>query len=136
MPTHNASRPQVSNLHISTHPKSSPPISCVRLNHRTNAYPALDRNKDDTADDNDLAAAMIATMDTVKNWAKRGADKIQDSISANPFRGKATKNALEPLIGSDGYAKGAKDVRGRFDSFASIMHLPRAAQATLGRPAS
>jgi hypothetical protein len=75
---------------------------------------SADRNRDDTADDNELADAMVASMGTVKAWAKKAADKINDSVSLNPTVGKATKDAMIPLIGDNGYKDRAKLVRGVF----------------------
>lgn len=87
-------------------------MKCYSYN--LNAYQPIDRDKEDTADDNDLADAMIKTVDNIKAWAKRGAEKLDDSISPNPTKGAATKNAMKHLIGSDNYKDKAKDVSSKF----------------------
>lgn len=81
--------------------------------HEPNADPSTDRNQDDTADDNDLAKAIVDTVNTVKAWAKRASDKLSDSFSSNLLKGKATKEAMIPLIGEKGYKDKAKEIRGK-----------------------
>lgn len=87
-----------------------------------NTYTPIDKTKDLTADDTELANAIIATVQTVKDWAQRGAEKLDDSISRNPFVGRTVKEVLQPLIGSDGYRDKAKDVRGKFRF--SLLYTP------------
>ncbi|KAH0439392.1 hypothetical protein CcaCcLH18_02869 [Colletotrichum camelliae] len=70
------------------------------------------RNKEDTADDNELADAMIKSVNDAKAWAKRAASKI--SLSILPLGGLPTKIAIGPLVGLDNYNTAAKEIRDRF----------------------
>lgn len=72
-----------------------------------------DRNREDTADDTDLAINITDAVNTAKNWASRGASKIDETVSFLPG-GKDTKDLITPLLGSGDYSTAAKDVRGKW----------------------
>ncbi|RYP49894.1 hypothetical protein DL769_011026 [Monosporascus sp. CRB-8-3] len=78
------------------------------------------RTKDDSGDDNDLAQAIIDSVESAKKWANRATSKIGDSVDIIPGHGKATKDAIRPLLGSGDYATAAKDVRDRFKKVADL----------------
>ncbi|KAK2024427.1 hypothetical protein LX32DRAFT_697166 [Colletotrichum zoysiae] len=70
------------------------------------------RNKEDTADDNELAEAIIKSVNEAKAWANRAASKIGDSLIPFLFTSK-TKSALVHLVGNSNYRDNAKEVRAR-----------------------
>lgn len=77
-----------------------------------------------------VADAIVKSVETVKAWAKKGAQKLEDSVSLNPLVGKATKEAMIPLIGEDGYKERAKEVRGEL----RLLHPQSRPTMGHGRP--
>ncbi|KAK1999300.1 hypothetical protein LX36DRAFT_486357 [Colletotrichum falcatum] len=75
------------------------------------------RNKEDTADDNELADAMIKSVNEAKSWANRASSKIGESLLplVGGVVGLPTRVAIGPLVGSnDDYGPAAKEIRDRF----------------------
>lgn len=68
-------------------------------------------------DDKELENGIIKGVANAKAWAEASASKIDESLSMIPWKGRATKIALQPLlVGPDNYSKAASDVRGEFRS--------------------
>lgn len=84
-------------------------MPCNKFGFQANT--CIDRNADDTANDDTLAQHMIDAVKDAKAWAARGASKLDNSVSILPI-GKETKDLVTPLLGDRDYNTAAKDVRG------------------------
>lgn len=69
-----------------------------------------DKTKDGSADDNELAAAMIDALETARAWALQGATKLEQSADRSPLHGVAVKNSVRILLGPENYRESAKEV--------------------------
>ncbi|SPO07057.1 uncharacterized protein DNG_09751 [Cephalotrichum gorgonifer] len=78
------------------------------------------RNQDNTADDNEMADAMVSTMATVMAWASRGAEMLDSSLNPLSIKGRTTKRAMESLIDIGDYKTQAEDIRNRFRQIATL----------------